>query len=77
MDAPLYDFSPIARLLLMAILMATAPLAWVWLKNKNKPPLHRLRALTLLTLFFTFDLLGFGAFTRLTHSGLGLSLIHI
>ncbi|MFN9749078.1 MAG: COX15/CtaA family protein [Burkholderiales bacterium] len=71
MDAPLYDFSPIARLLLMAILMATAPLAWVWLKNKNKPPLHRLRALTLLTLFFTFDLLGFGAFTRLTHSGLG------
>ena len=71
MDAPLYDFSPIARLLLMAILMATAPLAWVWLRNKNKSPLHRLRALTFLTLFLTFDLLGFGAFTRLTDSGLG------
>ena len=31
----------------------------------------RLHALTLLTLFLTFDLVLFGAFTRLTDSGLG------
>ena len=30
-----------------------------------------LRALTALTLFLTFDLIVFGAFTRLTDSGLG------
>ena len=34
-------------------------------------PAARLRALTLLTLFLTFDLVLFGAFTRLTDSGLG------
>jgi cytochrome c oxidase assembly protein subunit 15 len=33
--------------------------------------LKRLRALTALTLFLTFDLVLFGAFTRLTDSGLG------
>ena len=32
---------------------------------------RRLQALTLLTLFLTFDLVMFGAFTRLTDSGLG------
>ena len=32
---------------------------------------RRLHALTLLTLFLTFDLVLFGAFTRLTDSGLG------
>ncbi|MBC7621650.1 MAG: COX15/CtaA family protein, partial [Candidatus Saccharibacteria bacterium] len=32
---------------------------------------QRLRALTLVTLFLTFDLVMFGAFTRLTDSGLG------
>ena len=34
-------------------------------------PARRLHALTLLTLFLTFDLTLFGAFTRLTDSGLG------
>ena len=34
-------------------------------------PTRRLHALTLLTLFLTFDLVLFGAFTRLTDSGLG------
>ena len=34
-------------------------------------PARRLHALTVLTLFLTFDLVLFGAFTRLTDSGLG------
>ena len=34
-------------------------------------PAARLHALTALTLFLTFDLVVFGAFTRLTDSGLG------
>ena len=36
-----------------------------------RTPAARLHALTLLTLFLTFDLVLFGAFTRLTDSGLG------
>lgn len=67
----LYDFSPLIQLVLLACLLATGPLAWVWLRNKKKSPLERLRALTFLTLFLTFDLVAFGAFTRLTDSGLG------
>jgi cytochrome c oxidase assembly protein subunit 15 len=67
----LVDFAPVVRMALLAILLATAPLAWVWLRNRRRPPAQRLRALTLLTLFLTFDLIAFGAFTRLTDSGLG------
>jgi cytochrome c oxidase assembly protein subunit 15 len=43
----------------------------VWLRKRDAAPGHRLAALTLLTLFLTFDLVLFGAFTRLTDSGLG------
>ena len=72
MDAqPLLDLSPALRLMLMGIVVALWPLAWVWLRNKKASPARRLRALTLLTLFLTFDLVLFGAFTRLTDSGLG------
>ena len=72
MDAqPLYDLAPIARLMLLGVVIALGPLAWVWLRNRHAPPAHRLRVLTLVTLFLTFDLVLFGAFTRLTDSGLG------
>src|SRR5215217_6897247 len=47
------------------------PLAWVWLRNRGAGAGRRLQALTVLTLFLTFDLVLFGAFTRLTDSGLG------
>ncbi|GAB3651201.1 COX15/CtaA family protein [Ramlibacter alkalitolerans] len=70
-DASLYDFSPVLRLALLGIAVASGPLAWVWLRNKQAAPAQRLAALTLLTLFLTFDLVLFGAFTRLTDSGLG------
>lgn len=67
----LYDLSPLARMMLVGVLLALGPLAWVWLRNRRATPLRRLQALTLLTLFLTFDLVLFGAFTRLTDSGLG------
>ena len=66
-----YDLSPLARLLLVGVLLAMGPLVWVWLRNRRATPMRRLQALTLLTLFLTFDLVLFGAFTRLTDSGLG------
>ncbi len=65
------DLTPLMQMVLLALCLATAPLAWVWLRNRDQPPAARLRALTLLTLFLTFDLVGFGAFTRLSDSGLG------
>ncbi|MBA3773720.1 MAG: COX15/CtaA family protein [Ramlibacter sp.] len=72
MDAqPLYDLSPALRLMLMGIAIAIGPLAWVWLRHRQESPARRLQAVTLLTLFLTFDLVLFGAFTRLTDSGLG------
>ena len=72
MDAPLlYDLAPAARLMLLGVLIALGPLAWVGWRNRGGSPMRRLQALTVLTLFLTFDLVLFGAFTRLTDSGLG------
>lgn len=72
MDAqPLYDLTPVLRLALLGLVLALGPLAWVWMRHRSASPSQRLRALTLLTLFLTFDLVVFGAFTRLSDSGLG------
>ncbi len=67
----LYNLSPAIRLMIMGMVVAIGPLAWVWLKSRNAPVAQRLRTLTWVTLFLTFDLVIFGAFTRLTDSGLG------
>ena len=67
----LYNLSPVLRLMLMGLIVAAGPLAWVWLRSRNAPVARRLQVLTLVTLFLTFDLVVFGAFTRLTDSGLG------
>jgi heme a synthase len=71
MPQPLYDLSPALRLILMGATLALGPLTWVWVRNQQGSGSRRLQALTLLTLFLTFDLVLFGAFTRLTDSGLG------
>ncbi len=68
---PLYDLAPIAWLLAVGVLLAVGPVAWVWWRHAGTGPARRLHALTVLTLFLTFDLTLFGAFTRLTDSGLG------
>ena len=71
MGVSLYDLSPALSLILLGVLVALGPLAWVWIRNRNASQARRLQALTVLTLFLTFDLVLFGAFTRLTDSGLG------
>lgn len=67
----LYNLSPLALLLLVGGGLALLPLGWVWLRNRQATPAARWQALAMLTLFLTFDLVLFGAFTRLTDSGLG------
>ncbi len=67
---PLYNLAPLASIATVGLLLALAPLGWVWWRSRGAPA-SRLRLLTVLTLFITFDLVLFGAFTRLTDSGLG------
>ena len=67
----LYNFSPALNLMMMGLIIAIGPLAWVWLRNRKTFVIKRLHVLTLIILFLTFDLVMFGAFTRLTDSGLG------
>ncbi|MFO1264709.1 MAG: COX15/CtaA family protein [Rhodoferax sp.] len=71
MQPSFYDFSPVFRMLVTGLLVASGPLLWVYLRNRRTHALGMLHALTLVTLFLTFDLVMFGAFTRLTDSGLG------
>jgi cytochrome c oxidase assembly protein subunit 15 len=72
MDAPrLVDWSPVLHLMLNGIVLALGPLSWVWLRHRGATTSRRMQQLTVLTLFLTFDLVLFGAFTRLTDSGLG------
>lgn len=70
-EQPLYDLAPLLELMALGAFIALAPLLWVWRRNRGAGPARRLQALGLLTLFLTFDLVLFGAFTRLTDSGLG------
>jgi len=59
------------RMALLALVIASVPLSWLWLRQRGADRRARLAALTALALFLTFDLLVFGAFTRLSDSGLG------
>ncbi|MEO6407652.1 MAG: COX15/CtaA family protein [Burkholderiaceae bacterium] len=65
------DLAPLLRIALLGGLLALGPLAWLWLRQRGADPAARRRGLTLLVLFLTFDLVLFGAFTRLSDSGLG------
>ncbi len=67
----LYNLNPILQVMGAGLAFALLPLIWwVW-RHRHAPSGRRLQALTVLTLFLTFDLILFGAFTRLTDSGLG------
>ena len=55
------------QLAVLGLLAALLPLATVWASNDP----DKYRKLIWVTLFLTFDLIMFGAFTRLTDSGLG------
>ena len=52
---------------LTGLLVALLPLAIVWVSSDA----DKYRKLVCIALFLTFDLIMFGAFTRLTDSGLG------
>jgi heme a synthase len=71
----LVNLTPILKVMLLGLSVACGPLAWWWLQHKSansqSQRLKRLQVLTAFTLFLTFDLVIFGAFTRLTDSGLG------
>lgn len=65
------DWSPLLQLLLLGLALGCVPL-WIWrARSRGQRPQQKLRALVLLTLFLSFDLVVFGAFTRLSDSGLG------
>lgn len=70
-----FEFAPVASVALIGLLLALGPLAWVWRRYRRVGTADRsaarLQALAVLTLCLTFDLVLFGAFTRLTDSGLG------
>lgn len=67
----IWNIDPALTLLGVGLFIALIPLTWWWKAHRRASPLLRLRALTYLILFLTFDLVIFGAFTRLTDSGLG------
>jgi cytochrome c oxidase assembly protein subunit 15 len=70
-DVDLYNLQPVFHLMGVGFAVAVLPLGWLAWRQRHAAPSRRLQALTLLTLFLTFDLVLFGAFTRLTDSGLG------
>lgn len=55
------------QLAIMGVLVALLPLTIVWVSRDS----NKYRKLVWVTAFLTFDLIMFGAFTRLTDSGLG------
>lgn len=55
----------------MGAVVALGVIAYWWIRHGQADSNHRARKLTALVLFLTFDLVVFGAFTRLTDSGLG------
>lgn len=72
-EAPvaLVNWRPALSVALVGALIALGPLALVWRQQRARGAAHWARALTLATLVLTLDLVVFGAFTRLSDSGLG------
>jgi heme a synthase len=67
----LYNFAPMLQILLLGALLTGLVVFWVWRRHAGRGRQRLRMALTVLTLFLTFDLILVGAFTRLTDSGLG------
>src|SRR5262245_55642392 len=65
------DFAPALQLLVLAAVIATAVWSLWWWRERRAGRADRRLALAALTVFLTADLIVFGAFTRLSDSGLG------
>ena len=65
------DLAPLAQLLLVGAVLASLVVGWMWLRGRGRAGRSWQHQLTVLTLVLTFDLVVFGAFTRLSDSGLG------
>jgi heme a synthase len=68
-----YDWTSLTGLALIALAVASALLMVAWWRGglRRKSRTQRVAALAGLTLFLCFDLVVFGAYTRLSDSGLG------
>ncbi len=72
-QAPRYDWTSITGLALIALAIVSVVLMIAWWRGglRHKSRSQRVAALAGLTLFLCFDLVVFGAYTRLSDSGLG------
>ena len=70
---PRYDWTSLTGLALIALAIVSVVLMIAWWRGglRRKSPTQRVAALAGLTLFLCFDLVVFGAYTRLSDSGLG------
>ena len=68
-----YDWTSLTGLALIALAIVSLVLMGAWWRGglRHRSPAQRRAALAALTLFLCFDLVVFGAFTRLSDSGLG------
>jgi len=67
-----FDWRPLLPLLLTALSLGVGVLALAWLKTSSRLSFQRrLGVVSAVTLFLCFDLILFGAYTRLSDSGLG------
>ena len=67
-----FDLRPSVPLLCLALVLGVGAVSWVWLRGAQEQSRQgRLSRLCAFTLFLCFDLVLFGAFTRLSDSGLG------
>ena len=71
--APAYDWTSLTGLALIALAIVSLVLMFAWWRGglRHRSRTQRVGALAALTLFLCFDLVCFGAFTRLSDSGLG------
>ena len=72
-SAPAYDWTSLTGLALIALAIVSVVLMVAWWRGglRHKSRTQRVAALAGLTLFLCFDLVVFGAYTRLSDSGLG------
>ena len=71
--SPAYDWTSLSGLALIALAIVSVVLMAAWWRGglRHKSRTQRVAALAGLTLFLCFDLVVFGAYTRLSDSGLG------